>query len=235
MSRYALVVHAHPEPQSFTSSLYRSALETLEAEGYIVQASDLYAMQFNPVASASDFGSRLNSDYLNYALEQRHNTQRQTLAPDIAGELFKLQRAELVLLVFPMYWCSVPAMLKGWIDRVLVSGVCYGGKRFYDAGGLRGKRALPVLALGAQEHMFANESSIHGDISIMLRPLLRGTLAYTGMDVLSPFLAWHVPYIRDTDRAALLLQFQERLRGLDREEPLSFPKLEQFDDRLRPI
>jgi putative NADPH-quinone reductase len=54
------------------------------------------------------------------------------LAPDIAAEVAKLARAELVMLSFPMFWFSVPAILKGWIDRVLLSGLCYGGRRFYD-------------------------------------------------------------------------------------------------------
>ena len=129
-----------------------------------------------------------------YALEQRLGVKKQSIAADIQGELDKLLWADLLILNFPIFWFSAPAMIKGWIDRVLVSGVCYGGKRFYDQGGLAGKRALVTVTLGGREHMFG-EGAIHGPLEEMLRPILRGTLAYVGFEVLAPFVAWHVPYI----------------------------------------
>ena len=143
-----LIVHAHPEPQSFTTAMRDLALETLQGQGHEVQVSDLYAMNWNPVASAADFVERENSDYLVYALEQRLGVKKGCLAADIQSELDKLLWADTLILNFPLYWFSVPAILKGWIDRVLVSGVCYGGKRFYDQGGLSGKRVLVSLTLG---------------------------------------------------------------------------------------
>ena len=129
---HVLIIHAHNEPQSFNTAMKNLALEQLQAEGHTVDVSDLYAMKWNPIASAADFGSRVNSEYLTYALEQRHNYLRGTLASDIQMELAKLLKADLVIFNFPVYWFSMPAIMKGWIDRVLVSGVCYGGKRFSD-------------------------------------------------------------------------------------------------------
>ncbi len=135
---------------------------------------------------------------------------------------------------FPVYWFSVPAILKGWFDRVLVSGICYGGKRFYDQGGLAGKRALLTLTLGGRDHMFG-PGAIHGPLEDMLRPVLRGTLAYTGMTVLPPFVAWHVPYVSDEVRAGYLQAYQARLAGIEQDTPLVFPRLDQFDTRLYPL
>ncbi len=229
-----LIVHAHPEPQSFTAALRDQARSTLEAQGHQVQVSDLYAMNWNPVASAADFAARDNPDYLVYALEQRLGVKNQSIAADIQGELDKLLWADLLILNFPVFWFSVPAMLKGWIDRVLVSGVCYGGKRFYDQGGLVGKKALVTLTLGGREHMFG-EGAIHGPLEDMLRPLLRGTLSYVGCDVLEPFVAWHVPYISQEAREEFLHRYRQRLEHLADEQPLVFPRLEQFDDALYPL
>lgn len=229
-----LIVHAHPEPQSFTAALRDQALGTLQSQGHEVQVSDLYAMQWNPVASAADFATRENADYLVYALEQRLGVKNQSIAADIQGELDKLLWADLLILNFPIFWFSAPAMLKGWIDRVLVSGVCYGGKRFYDQGGLAGKRALVTVTLGGREHMFG-EGAIHGPLEEMLRPILRGTLAYVGYDVLAPFVAWHVPYISAEARQDFLLGYEQRLQGLAEEQPLVFPKLAQFDEALYPL
>lgn len=228
-----LIVHAHPEPQSFTTAMKDLAVATLTGAGHAVEVSDLYAMRFNPVASAGDFGARANPDYLVYALEQRENHKRGTLAPDIAAELEKLQRADLVIFSFPIYWFSVPAILKGWFDRVLVSGYTYGGKRFYDQGGLAGKSAMLALTLGGREHMFGPDA-IHGELETMLRPILRGTLWYTGMTVLPPFVAYHIPYLTHEARVAWLDRYREHLLTLDALEPLAFPTLDQFDDRLYP-
>ncbi len=229
-----LIVHAHPEPQSFTAALRDQARSTLEAQGHQVQVSDLYAMNWNPVVSAADFASRDNPDYLVYALEQRLGVKNQSIAADIQAELDKLLWADLLILNFPVFWFSVPAMLKGWIDRVLVSGVCYGGKRFYDQGGLAGKKALVTLTLGGREHMFG-EGAIHGPLQDMLRPLLRGTLAYVGYDVLEPFVAWHVPYISQEAREAFLHSYRQRLQHLADDQPLVFPRLDQFDEALYPL
>ena len=228
-----LIVHAHPEPQSFTTAMKDLAVQELSNAGHQVEVSDLYAMNFNPVASATDFGSRKNPDYLVYALEQRINYENQTIAADIAAEIAKLVAADLVIFSFPLYWFSVPAILKGWIDRVLVSGLTYGGKRFYDQGGLKGKKALLSFTLGGREHMFGPDA-IHGEIETMLRPVLRGTLYYVGMDVLPPFIGYHVPYISPEARQQILEDYKQYLQNLDQLQPLEFPTLEQFDDKLYP-
>jgi NAD(P)H dehydrogenase (quinone) len=229
-----LIVHAHHEPQSFNAALKDLATVELRAQGHTVELSDLYAMAWNPVASGADFGARDNPDYLVYALEQRANYKCQTLAPDIQAELDKLLRADLVIFNFPIYWFSMPAIMKGWMDRVLISGVCYGGTRFYDKGGLAGKKAMLAITIGGQPHMLV-DGGIHGELNDMLRPILRGTLAYTGMTVLPPFVAYHVPYIGHDERSAMLEQYRIRLRSVDCLQPMPFVSMSQFDDKLHPL
>jgi len=231
---HVLIVHAHNEPQSFNAAMKNVAIEELQAQGYTVEISDLYAMGWNPIASASDFGSRANPEYLTYALEQRHNHYQQTLSADIEEELEKLLKADLVIFNFPVYWFSMPAIMKGWIDRVFISGVCYGGKRFYDKGGLVGKKAMLAITIGGQQHMLV-QGGVHGELIDMLRPILRGTLAYTGMTVLPPFIAHHVPYTSQEARTTLLKQYRQRLHSLDSLQPLTFVSLNQFDANLHPI
>ncbi|WP_170400849.1 NAD(P)H-dependent oxidoreductase [Ruegeria arenilitoris] len=230
----ALVVSATPEPQSFIASMADLSVRVLEEQGYQVAHSNLYEMGWNPVASANDFGDRKDPDYLTYALEQRHGVEGGTIAPDISAELQKLMDADLLVLNFPIYWFSVPAILKGWLDRVIVSGLCYGGRRFYDQGGLSGKRALVAATLGGRPHMFGPES-IHGPIETMLRPLLQGTLAYTGMNVIEPFFGWHVPYIQPEERAQILDDYAVCLKSLDERQLLEFPSMADFSRDLHPL
>lgn len=229
-----LLVHAHPEPRSFCSAMRDRAIATLAASGHAVVLSDLYAMGFDPVAKAADFRERRDPDYLNYALEQRHAAETGTLAADIAAEVEKVRNADLLLLCFPLWWFSVPAILKGWFDRVFLSGPFYGGRRFYDRGGLSGRRASCLISAGSREHMLA-EGGIHGPLEGMLRHLLQGTLGYVGYRVLPPFVAWHVPYVHESARRAMLAALERYLSALDRLEPLTMPSLDAFDREMRPL
>lgn len=229
-----LLLHAHPEPQSFCAALKDQAVRTLEAEGHDVKVSDLYEMGWDPVSGPDDFLERAEPDYLTYALEQRHATKAKQLAPDIQAELDKLLWADLLILNFPIYWFSVPAILKGWFDRVLVSGLCYGGKRFYDQGPLSGKKALVCCTLGGRDYMFADQG-IHGPIKEMLRPVLQGTLGYIGCSVIEPFVAWHVPYVSDDVRTKYLVDYEAYLQGLESAPLMSFPSLNDFDDKMVPL
>ena len=229
-----LIVHAHPEKQSFTTALKNTAQTTFEEQGHTVEVSDLYQLGFNPVASHNDFENLSQPDYFNYALEQRHALKQELLSQDIVDEIEKVKRADLVIFSFPLYWTSVPAILKGWIDRIFVSGLFYGGKRFYNHGGMAGKKAMLCFTLGGREHMFG-ENSIHGPLEHYLSPIQRGTLAYAGFEVLPPFVAYHVPYISNEERQKILLDFQHYLTNLDTLQPLQFPVLEDFDHKMQPL
>lgn len=229
-----LLVHAHPEKRSFCAAMRDRAIATLEAAGHAVTVSDLYAMRFDPVAKAEDFRNRRDPEYLVYALEQRHAFETGTLASDIAAEVEKVRAAELLLLSFPLWWFSVPAILKGWIDRVLLSGPFYGGRRFYDRGGLAGRRALCLITAGSRAHMLA-EGGIHGPLEGMLAHLLQGTLGYVGYRVLPPFVAWHVPYVDRATREGYLEELERYMSLLDALRPLPMPSLDHFDREMRPL
>lgn len=226
-----LIVHAHPEPKSFVSAMKSAAVDTLAAAGHSIEVTDLYAQNFNPIASAADFLEPRNDDYLVYALEQRHGLETGTLSADILQEVEKVRRCDLLVLTFPIYWFSVPAILKGWIDRVFVSGAFYGGRRIYDHGGMTGKKALVCASLGGRQSMVC-DGGIHGDLATMMRPLLQGTLGYVGFDVLEPFFAYHVPYVGNAERAEVLDDWRASLGTLAQRPRMQMPTLVDFDETL---
>jgi NAD(P)H dehydrogenase (quinone) len=230
----AHVVYCHPEPASFVAAMRDTVCSALGASGWQVSLSDLHASQFDPVASAADFGQRERPDHLVYSLEQRHGWSNKTIAPDIAAEVEKVVAADLLVLVFPLFWYSMPAQLKGWIDRVFLSGVFFGGRRIYDQAGMAGKRAMVVTSLGGRAHMFG-PGAIHGDLNGMLRHLLQGTLGYVGFDVCEPFYAYHVPYVDAAARAAMLAQLDLAMRAVDDRPILPMPSLGTFDEQMRPL
>ncbi len=206
----ALVVHAHPEPRSFCSALKDTAAAELGALGCEVTVSDLYAERFRPDLSADDFTSRQNGSFLRPMEEQRHGVTTGTLARDVAREVERLREADLLVLTAPMWWFSVPAMLKGWFDRVLVNGYAYGTVKAWT-GPLTDKRSLLAMTCSYEQAGFRAGGSI-GELEPLLRPLQQGTLAYCGFQVLEPFMAYAADEVDDGARASMLESFRSVLR-----------------------
>lgn len=228
------LVHAHPEPCSFVAAMRDVLLEAFEARGDRVTLSDLYAMAFDPVASAADFLAPQRADYLVYAREQRHAFAAGSLAPDIRAEVERVLAADLIAFTFPVFWFSTPAILKGWIERVFLAGRFYGGRRIYGSGGLAGRRAFVACSLGARAHMFGPEA-IHGELETgLLRHFLQGTLGYVGLAVHRPFIAYHVPYVEEADRCAILEELRRCVLGLEARPVLPMPDPGDYDETFAP-
>lgn len=231
-----LIVYAHMEKTSFTRAMLDVALATLKAQGHETRVSDLYAEGFDPVARPSDFRTLESPDCVRYDLEQKHAVATKSgFAADIERELERVLWADLVIFQFPFYWFSVPAILKGWFDRVFVNGVVYGGGKWYDRGGLSGRRAMLAFSTGCYPSM-CGPDGINGDMSILLWPIQNGILRFSGMTVLAPHIAYSVAYRREDERRAMLDAWAARLRGIDRDRPLPFHARAEFADdwRLRP-
>lgn len=228
------LVHAHPEQGSFVAAMRDTVVQTLTRAGHTVTVSDLYAMGFNPVLSAADFGSRVNPEHLTYALEQRHNYKARTLAPDISSEIEHVLAADVLGFTFPVHWFGPPAILKGWIERVFISGPFYGGRRIYGAGGLAGKRAFAAISFGGRDHMFG-PGALHGPlVDGMLKHFFQGTLGYVGLDVHTPFVAWHVPYVDDDARHEMLCDLAAYVGSLEDQPLIEMPNLDDYDATFAP-
>jgi NAD(P)H dehydrogenase (quinone) len=230
-----LIVFAHPEPRSFGKALLDRSVSTLRDCGHEVVVSDLYAMGFNPVARGSDFTERRFPDALQYDREQKTSSQRHTFSPDIQAEIDKLLACDMLILQFPLWWFSVPAIMKGWIDRVFVNGTVYGagGMRF-DQGGLKGRKAMLAFTTGCFPEMMEPDGLL-GQRDVILWHLQYGTFGYSGLEVLQPFVGWSIQYSNEAQRAAYLDQYEARLRHIDQEDGMPAHALTDFgpDWRLK--
>jgi NAD(P)H dehydrogenase (quinone) len=185
-----LVVYAHHEPKSLVASLKNVAISTMHASGHKVVETDLYANGFTPVANKYDF-STLTGKHFNYMLEQKHASEHDlSFAPDVVGEIQRLQEADMVIFYFPVWWFAEPAILKGWFDRVLAMGIAWDGGKIYENGMLRGKKAMVVAVAGGPEEYYQPLGKHKATLKQILHPLHHGTLAFCGMDVLEPFLVY---------------------------------------------
>lgn len=227
---HALIVHCHPEPKSFNGVLKDVAVDTLDRLGCSVEVSDLYAEHFDPVEKGEHYDNRENPDCFAALAEQRHASKIGSLPWDVRREIARLEQADLVVLQFPLWWHAQPAMLKGWFDRVFVSGGLYTSTMRYDRGYFRGKRAICSVTTGAPASTFGNDAR-GGDIGVLLWPI-QYSLYYMGFTVLPPFLAYGIQghgyaYQEESEFRDQLetykAQWAERLEHFERDEPIPFP------------
>ncbi|HEY3364132.1 MAG TPA: NAD(P)H-dependent oxidoreductase [Symbiobacteriaceae bacterium] len=211
---HVFIVYAHPEPKSFNGAMKDLAISELTSLGHQVKVSDLYAMNFRAVASRDDFQMPQDKDFLKYASEQGHASKTKSFSQDIQAEQEKLLWADFVIFQFPLWWYSVPAILKGWFDRVFASGFVYGKEiGRYDTGGLKGRKAMLSTTTGSPEHAYT-PYGMDGDIhEKILYHINHGILYFSGMEPVEPFVAW-TPSRDEKDRDRYLKEFQERLRQL---------------------
>ncbi len=205
-----LIVYAHPEPTSFTAALKNSAVDALTAAGHAVEVSDLYGEGFNPVAGRHDFISAADSQRFHYQSEQLHASKTAGFSADLVREQTRLQRADFVAMIFPIWWGGMPAIVKGWFDRVCAYGVAYADGRRFDKGFFLGRRALLGLSTGGTRERFT-DGDAYGDIERVLHPVKRCMLEYLGLDVLDPFVAYASPRVDDEARRTYLTAWQDRL------------------------
>lgn len=210
-----LILHAHPEPKSFSSALKDIAVEHFSAKGGNVMVKDLYAMEFNPVGGKNDFKAIANNEYFHYMKEQMNAFKTGTFADDLQAEMDALKWADFVLLNFPLWWSSMPAILKGWWDRVLAFGFAYHPREMlYRTGAFRGKKAMCCITTGGSPTAYTAEGE-HGDIMSIIHHINHGTLSYTGMDVYPPFFAWRSHLVDNETLELYKNQYKEHLNNLE--------------------
>jgi NAD(P)H dehydrogenase (quinone) len=140
----------------------------------------------------------------------------------------------LLILQFPMWWFSLPAMLKGWIDRVFVFGAAYDFGRTWDKGVFVGRRAMLALTASAPEAAFYPDGR-SGDMERVLWPIHAGVLALCGYSVLPPFIAHGIPFVGEQAMQADIERYRQRLRDVATTQPMFFhPQGDIENHRLRP-
>ncbi len=227
-----LVVYAHEEPNSFNAAMKNLAVEVLEEAGHTVTVSDLYAMQFKAVADAEDFLERQDKHFLKRQLEEKAAAALGTLSPDILEEQRKLRECDLLILQFPLWWFSLPAILKGWVDRVMTMGFAYGGGKWYDEGGLKGRKAMLALTTGGPEAGYSPRG-INGSMDEVLFPIQHGILYFCGFEVLKPFVAWGPAHQTEEGRKRSLEAYRAHLSCIQDLERVPFHPLAHYDERMQ--
>ncbi len=129
-----LIIVAHPVPDSFTMALARAYAIELEAQGHTAHLRDLYRIGFDPILSAHELVSA----------ESGHPA-----SPDVAAAQKDILAADALTVIYPLWWMSMPAILKGYIDRVFARGFAYESGPDGVRGLIAGKQCVLVTVSGA--------------------------------------------------------------------------------------
>ncbi|GAA3538274.1 NAD(P)H-dependent oxidoreductase [Zobellella aerophila] len=219
-----LIVYWHPEPASFNAAMLRTASRVLTAQGHEVQISDLNELTFNPVSGRHNFTTTANPEYFKQQDEEAHAARHDGFAEDIDIERQKLAWCHLLIFQFPLWWSGMPAIMKGWVDRVFTCQHDDDTQYPCDAAPFREKRAMLSLTTGGPESLYLAGGPL-GTMSDILHPIHRGMLALAGFQVLAPFVAYQPACLCEHGRIALLEQYARRLRGLEQEAAIPFPAI----------
>lgn len=214
------IIHAHPEEKSFSTTLKNTAAEYFSEQGYEVVVSDLYAMKFNPVGGANDFVDINNKEFFKYQLEQVNAFNNNLFTEEVRKEMEKFLKADLVIFNFPLWWFSVPAILKGWVDRIFAMGFAYGaGKGVYDSGAFKNKKAFCCLTTGGPEAAYGPNGK-NGSLETILYHINHGMLYFVGMQTLPPFVGFSPARKTDEERNEVIDKYKLYLKNLHNHQPI---------------
>ena len=134
-----LIVYTHPVKLSFNRAILERVETGLLGEGHQVRIADLYAEDFQPAMTAEDFAQFEN----------------RPMPEDVQREQARVEWSDAIVLIFPYWWWSLPAMLKGWIDRVMSYGWAWIDPAKPEDGYLKDRKLLVITTAGASARALA--------------------------------------------------------------------------------
>ncbi|SEO42954.1 NAD(P)H dehydrogenase (quinone) [Amphibacillus marinus] len=179
----ALIIFAHPREESFSHALLDTVTKALQAKNYQVTVRDLYAMNFNPILQGKDA----------IHIEDGQFVREQEDFPDeIKLEQQLMLASDLYIYIFPIWWNGMPAIMKGYIDRVFQHGFAYS----FDDPAVRdqflGKRALFLTPTGQPQLIDGEENPL----SVAIKTVTSGWLFNSnGVEVIDHIFYGRVPYL----------------------------------------
>ncbi len=157
---HVLTILDHPNPNSFSATVARRFMAGAEAAGHSSELGDLNGEGFDPRWSMADI----------------EGYDGAAVPPDVLGEQARIARADAICFVFPLFWWGMPAMTKGWVDRVWSWGWAYDQLADPDQSLQRPRTGVFLIPAGAK----SDEMEEKGYRGAMETAWIRGTFGYFG-------------------------------------------------------
>ncbi len=162
-----LIIYAHPNENSLNHHLLNTVIETLQYHNEEIIVRDLYDIGFNPVLSLNDIqGQRMGK-----------------LSNDVKTEQDHILWAEQITFIYPIWWTGLPAMMKGYIDRVFSYGFAYRYDQGIQKGLLKGKKTVIINTHGKSHEEYEKTGM---DKALTLTSD-NGIFIYSGLEIIRHF------------------------------------------------
>ncbi len=185
-----LAVFAHPSQACFNRAVLDALRDESAKKGHDCSVLDLYRLKFNPVLSDDDF----------------EDFNRGRIPRDIEKMQAKVKDADVVAFIHPLWWFGMPAILKGWIDRVFSYGFAYG----HDSRGVKpllaGKKAIVINTAGGDEKSSYDDTGYKDAITKLNDD---GIYRFVGFDIILRRMFFAIPAKSDSERRELIAVLRE--------------------------
>lgn len=189
-----LIIYAHPNQESLNATLMQTVINTLKAQNHDVIVSDLYSLDFDPVLS----------------LEDMKGQRQGMVSPDVQKEQDNISWAESITFIYPIWWTGMPAIMKGYIDRVMSYGFAYRYDQGVQKGLLEGKQAVIINTHGKSNA----EYEATGMDKALLLTSDEGIYRYCGLDVKQHFFFDRADRATSSDIKKWAAEIQETYQNL---------------------
>ncbi|MED1203530.1 NAD(P)H-dependent oxidoreductase [Heyndrickxia acidicola] len=190
-----LVIYTHPNPASFNAAIKETVVNELTSKGQEVKVRDLYEMNFNPILSGEDF--------VQFSQNQ--------IPEDIKPEQDAITWADQLVFIYPTWWTNMPALLKGYIDRVFTNGFAFRYSENGAEGLLNGKKAIIFQTTGQPK-----ESLEAYNLISPLQISMQGSLSFTGIETIAHSFFFSVPFVANENRIEMLNEVKEVLSNSEK-------------------
>lgn len=186
-----LAIFAHPAADSFNHALLQSVVRGAEKAKHEIQVRNLYEMDFLPSLNSGDF----------------ERAGRGEVASDVLAEQEKVKWADHLIWIYPLWWYGLPAILKGWVDRVFQKDFAFEVKNGEIQGLLGSKKATILCTAGMPKEKLVSENAEDWIIG----PLAHGTLGFCGIRGVDSKVYYQVGALSDTERQQILLDLERQI------------------------
>ena len=186
-----VILYAHPNPKSFNHAILERVEANLKRDRKEYVVRDLYALNFKPVLEPADFVAMGGG----------------SVRPDVAEEQRHIAAADKLIVIHPIWWFGMPAMLKGYIDRVFTGGFAYAYTAKGVEGLLKGKRAIILNTTGGPRENYEQ----NGYRAAVTKAIDEGVYGFCGLDVENHTFFYGVPTVSQEARVAML----DEIKGMN--------------------
>ncbi len=189
-----LIIYCHPNDKSFNRAVLQQVTEELYSTGEVIDICNLYLCGFDPVLNRTE-------------LQQM---QTGGTPPDISGHQQRIADADRLVFIFPIWWVSMPALLKGYIDRVFAPGFAYRSTSEGVVPLLTDKQAILINTLGSRY----NEYKRSGMLDMIQKQFAAGIFNFCGIEIIGHLILGNVPRSTAEQRTEMLQQVKQYIHTI---------------------